>query len=1066
MRLQGTERDVQDVKLQRALIIGLGGTGGEILLRTRRLLINFFGDLNNIPIVRFLYIDTDTGWWQEQLTKVEKKVQLTPREFVDASVPDASPLYRDIKEGYRPNYNWFSIEKLGTITSITRGAGTIRQLGRLCFWWHYAEIRNAITSILNDLMQDRHADSMRDEHGIEIDPGINFHIVAGLAGGTGSGMFLDLAYLVRKLAVSLGVRPIEVNGYLILPQAFRDLAGALAFPNGYAALKELNYYSYYYDPDAPLAPVYGKPVWDADYLGQETDRCRFEGTPPFDHCYLLDTRNDFVDVTRQDLFAMVAQSLFHEFTLSFAQFKRSLRANIRRRMEGKPKDGNDMPALFMSFGQSSVIVPHREAQEMLAYQLALQAVQLWVDKQVEPIKVYQEREGERGERIEEKVIASIKEQAESERVKSEARGYLQREFIPNVGLRKADVLAAIVRLERERLTDLPYAWVEQVKEQWIAEKWDYDAFIGRITAEWDKWRNAFNDEGPEPMRWGEQIRKLVGNQSKALRSYRDKIYKSIYALFEDTQHYGPAFALAATRLLKEALKALHDSFIKEANNPVTIAEELGDVSLRNAAAGAPGPSLSSIIGKRIGDELGELRRAVESPWPFGKRERVEKEAYECLRWCAYWCRARVEERARRLAADLAVQLQSSLDNLELELLQHAEKLARLQQELLELAHAWRDKARKVEGVSTVLADPTILEALERQIQARQGDLYDPERVAQKALEKFGKSIRELHIDEIPQLINALIEAAKEAVGELSEKDLKDTRFAAYDLLSAKYQDDNVLRQELDTTFKKASPYVRLQDTAGTWVKNADILEIGGVGLRGGGHKENDPDKEHARVVQLLKQIDGIDPSAIKEIEDSSQIVFFQEWGRFPLRALQGMEEMKAAYEQHRRQGGTPLHIVRDEMAEQFPDLYPPNPKDLARANMIRVAGIALGFLVKRSFIETATQRTVQKYAFPKEDPILGETRYVPISEREEWIAVTLAYNPSLLEEVEKAIALKMKGADEETKEKYRQQLKQYLNGVKQRLTPKAEERGVAVEDLEEYQREADLVRSFIEKWLA
>lgn len=1065
MRLQGYERDVQEVRLQRALIIGLGGTGGEVLLRTRRLLINFFGDLQNIPIVRFLYIDTDRGWWQEHLSRVERKVQLTPREFVDASVDDASPLYRDIREGHRPNYNWFSLEKLRTITRITDGAGTIRQLGRLCFWWHYANIRDAIRGILFDLIQARHSQFMQDRYGMQIDPGINFHIIAGLAGGTGSGMFLDMAYLVRKLAGSVGVSPVQVNGYLVLPQAFRDLPVAVALPNGYAALKELNYYSYYHEPDAPLASVYGEPVWDADYLRQETDRCQFTNTPPFDHCYLLDTRNGFINVTRQDLFAMIAQSLFHEFTLSFAQFKRSLRANIRRQLDAQPKDGNDMPATFMSFGQSSVIIPHREIEEMLAHQLALQAVQLWVDRQAEPIKVYQEREGERGERLEEKVIASIKEQAESEEVKTQARAYLDREFIPNVGLRKTGVLEAILRLERERLTDLPYSWLEQVKKQWVVERWPFDAFIGRVTGEWEKWRSAFNDNGPEPMKWGEQIRKLYSNQGKAVRSYRDKIYRGIYALFEDTQRYGPSFALAATRLLKQALQALHDLFIKEANDPVTIANELKDVFLINAAAGASGPSLSPIIEKRIGDELEELRRAVESRWPVGKREWVEREAYEYLRWCAHWCRARVEERARRLGADLARQLQSSLDNLESELLGHAEKLARLQQELLKFAQAWRDKARKMEGVSTVLADPILVEALERQIRTLRGDQYDPVKVAQRALERFGKSIRELHIDEIPQLINTLVEVAKEAVGELSENDLQDTRFAAYDLLSAKYQDDNALRQELENTFKKASPYVRLEDTAGAWDK-AHLLEIEGVGLRGGGFTPNDPDREHARVVQLLSQI-GIDPNAaIRDIGESSQIVFFQECGRFPLRALQGIEEMKAAYEQHLRQGGTPLHIVRDEMAQQFPDLYPPNPRDLERANRVRAVGIALGFLVKRRFVEPATQRTIEKYAFPREDRIFGETRYIPISEKEEGIAPTLAYNLPLLEEVEKALAEKMREADEVTKERYRQQLRDYLAEIKRRLTPKAEERGVAVEDLDEYRREADLVRSFIEEWLA
>lgn len=236
-------------------------------------------------------------------------------------------------------------------------------------------------------------------------------------------------------------------------------------------------------------------------------------------------------------------------------------------------------------------------------------------------------------------------------------------------------------------------------------------------------------------------------------------------------------------------------------------------------------------------------------------------------------------------------------------------------------------------------------------------------------------------------------------------------------------------------------------------------------MRGGGRRNNDPDREHARIVELLAQI-GINPNAaIRDIGDSSQIVFFQECGGFPLRALQGMEEMKKAYEEHRKSGKQPLHIVRDEIAERFPDLEPPNPNDIERARMMKAVGMALGFIIKHDFFDSATQKMVQKYAFPREDPILDETLYAPLSESEEGIVVRLAYNLNLLKEVEGVIEQKMKVADEGGKQVYRQSLMDYLQRLKERLRPKAEERGIAVEDLPEYQREADLVRQFIRQWL-
>src|SRR5262249_55986354 len=70
------------------------------------------------------------------------------------------------------------------------------------------------------------------------------YIVASLAGGTGSGMLIDFAYLAREALRRLGYERPEVIGVLLLPPAKAvnpETTGWLA--NSYAALTELHHFT-------------------------------------------------------------------------------------------------------------------------------------------------------------------------------------------------------------------------------------------------------------------------------------------------------------------------------------------------------------------------------------------------------------------------------------------------------------------------------------------------------------------------------------------------------------------------------------------------------------------------------------------------------------------------------------------------------------------------------------------------------------------------------------------------------------------------------------------------------
>ncbi|MEI8195374.1 MAG: tubulin-like doman-containing protein [Phycisphaerae bacterium] len=1062
--MKKTEHLILSDKHQRGLVIGIGGSGAEVLASNRRRMIGKYGSMENVPMVRYLYLDTDPKWWKEHQSRVEKNIRLSQPEFVDIQFPAAAELYRGIKRGNYPHYAWFDLQKLENLKSVTDGAGTVRQMARLAFWQHYTTIREKIEAQINALRNDSVATYMRTHHGIQLDEGITVYIVAGLAGGTSSGLWLDTAYLVQKVLKDMGIAGVNhIVGYGILPQAFKDLPGTNSLANGYAVLKELNYFSYRYAPTNQLASVYGEPTWDADYLRDNINRVSFKRQAPFEFCYLLDARNAFVDLHRKDIYHMIDCAIFHEFVGSFATYKRSLRCNLKNQLI--QNDRTDCPSTFMSFGQSAALVPTLEIKQVLAHQLALQAVQEWIDKKANPIKALVVGGNGAEEDLAQSVVGSIRTKAREPVLVGNVRGWLVRDFMKSQGLNRAGVFAAVVQEQQERLTDIPYALLEGVKQEWITENWPYNGFVGRAKNAWEKWRIDFTDEGSDRMRWGERIRKLEANKAAALKTYKKLFREEAFRMFEDSEHFGPAWAVCALQQLKSALGQLKQQLVDEAGNANVIANALGDVYVIDAVAGNKGPSLSAIIEAKAGKDLDALNAQVQTWWLTRSRKVVCDAAYQYLLTCALWCRAKVEERARRVAAELLDLVIQYLDSLEAELIGHAAILANLEGELVKQTRAWNQKAAQSENVGAILYDSGLLETLEGKLRQIRGDQYSASIVAQKGLAAVGGNLRDLQQGQVTVLLARLVEAGLEAVGDLNEAGLEDTEFAAHDLLSASHRTDDTLDGAMREVIRKSDPYIRLTPALedGGW-NRSDLVPVDGAGLRGGGQKENDPDKDHARIIESLARCGWNIRDGVCSVDDGSQIVLFKECGGFPLRALQGVAEMKEAYEQHRQQPNTPpLHIVRDEMAECFPDLYPPQPETLEKARLVQTVGIPLGFIAQRDFPSTNGNGTPNRqYAFLRHIEELGEEQPIPLGMTVETIGMRLANNPELLAEIEHTISAAMTNTSGADKVKSAGQLRQHLNQKK--ITLKAESPSIDVENAPAYQAERDRIVAFMRKY--
>jgi hypothetical protein len=158
--------------------------------------------------------------------------------------------------------------------AVTAGAKMVRPLGRLSFFFHYNVIRDRIQTAIEQVTNMRVVGKIGENITVSDALVMNVFIVSSVSGGTGSGTFIDAAFLARKLSK---VDNTYVTGILVLPEAFSRVKDERVRANAYAALRELDYYM----TSGDLSVEYVK--------GQRMDAL---GVPLFNICYLVDAVNE------------------------------------------------------------------------------------------------------------------------------------------------------------------------------------------------------------------------------------------------------------------------------------------------------------------------------------------------------------------------------------------------------------------------------------------------------------------------------------------------------------------------------------------------------------------------------------------------------------------------------------------------------------------------------------------------------------------------------------------------------------------------------------------------------
>lgn len=226
-------------KLKRTVFIGLGGTGKKALLHAKKRFLETFGE--EPPLIKYLLIDTTNANTDTLQARLPGKgepvpVRLRANEVLHIEARGASLLpqvHDEIREWFPP--------KADLKANILSGAGQIRALGRLALFANattvYENLRDLL-ALARDYRDERPSNERK--HIYEpYTPHLTVALAGSLAGGTGSGVFLDVAFILRQLMKDED----QLFGYFLLPDIYVNRPGTQNVEaNAYAALKELDHF--------------------------------------------------------------------------------------------------------------------------------------------------------------------------------------------------------------------------------------------------------------------------------------------------------------------------------------------------------------------------------------------------------------------------------------------------------------------------------------------------------------------------------------------------------------------------------------------------------------------------------------------------------------------------------------------------------------------------------------------------------------------------------------------------------------------------------------------------------
>ena len=565
----------------RTLYLLLGGTGMKVGMRLRRRVLEAHG-VAQLPFQEYLWLDTDPGDMNNQnigdVPAVSRRLQLPADDVVSLVLPhDRIRQILDNPHEFPWLRSWLDLDMvrdLGDGAQAIAGAAQIRALGRLSFTEQFQAFRRSYERRYERLARPSVlTDAARYGYKVE-DSAMEVAIVCSLAGGTGSGCFIEAARVVRELSKGT---PVNIKAYLLLPSIYKQrIDGQQAWDevraNAYAALQELNALS------ALSAEGFRTPpLWIENF---KVDR---PGSDPFNQVYLVDMRND-ADVVLdepfdEDAYNMVADSLYFDFEQSeFGVKMRSHRCNVGPHLQSTsylsfpiqddnsglvmgdgPKPAPDrsyvfrFPNAFGAFGLARIPFERHRLRRAAGSWLAERMFRVLVDKpakelpRAEVLSVVVMPELAKSKLTVDEVLNRILQDGETlatfDQAASNAALEKLRPLYAEIESRfKAEGLADDARLDRLETSD---SFARQLKDK-----------IHRIIQESCAGvMSSLSDRGARSA-WGEHLLAIEDVQNTILAEFKESFEGFVLRLLSEPRQHGYQVAVLACEIIRDQLGRL------------------------------------------------------------------------------------------------------------------------------------------------------------------------------------------------------------------------------------------------------------------------------------------------------------------------------------------------------------------------------------------------------------------------------------------------------------------------------------------------------------------------------
>ena len=231
------------IKISRTLFVGLGGTGVKAILRAKQCFMDAYGEIP--PMVAFLAIDTDKAIREAKLpSRKGKEVRLSDNEICFCGITGSA---LDIYNNNLTNFQWVPKRNVPFLANLKNtGAGQVRSSGRFLARHNATEISKRVASKVTEIGKPLPVGSkfVYDTNRDGVEYPVKVNVVGSVAGGTGSGTFIDMLVLIAKTLRDSSLS-YTITPWLVLPEVFRYMApgpaSANVFQNAYGAIRELDY---------------------------------------------------------------------------------------------------------------------------------------------------------------------------------------------------------------------------------------------------------------------------------------------------------------------------------------------------------------------------------------------------------------------------------------------------------------------------------------------------------------------------------------------------------------------------------------------------------------------------------------------------------------------------------------------------------------------------------------------------------------------------------------------------------------------------------------------------------